>query len=112
MDCDQDVQGQVIPDTYNVEHSDSVADALRAGQVNSRVVFKSLSVDDKTIPAPDRRIIELHAACARIAHMSGAAEHLREFFRDTDSIAVMTQPNAAYELSRALRTLQLVSATA
>ena len=43
--------------------------------------------------------------------MSGAVELLRELYREPDSIAVMTQPNAAYELTRALRTLQVVSAT-
>ena len=44
--------------------------------------------------------------------MSGAADLLREFYRDTESIAIMTQPNAAYELSRALKTLQVGSTTA
>ena len=43
--------------------------------------------------------------------MSGAVELLRELYREPDSIAVMTQPNAAYELTRALRTLQLGSTT-
>ncbi|KAF8120308.1 hypothetical protein EV363DRAFT_1191068, partial [Boletus edulis] len=61
---------------------------------------------------PDPRIIVLHAACSRIAHMSGAAECLQEFFRDSDEISVMTEPNAASELSRTLRQMQLVSALA
>ncbi|KAF8119154.1 hypothetical protein EV363DRAFT_1203204, partial [Boletus edulis] len=52
---------------------------------------------------PDPRIIALHAACAQIAHMSGAAGWLQEFLRDSDEISVMTAPNAASELSRALK---------
>ena len=63
-------------------------------------------------PAPDPKILALHAACAGIAHMSGAAEYLQELFRDTDSIAVMTEPNAADELRRVLKARQLVSAMA
>ncbi|KAJ8463610.1 hypothetical protein ONZ51_g10156 [Trametes cubensis] len=108
-----DVQSQVvIPDTYDVECAEGLDVALRATRVNRQVVFRSLSVNGKIIPAPDPRLIELHAACAQIVHRSGAAELLREFYRDTDNIAVMTHPNAAYELSRALRVLHLASATA
>ncbi|KAI0712657.1 hypothetical protein C8Q76DRAFT_797492 [Earliella scabrosa] len=105
-----DAQRQVIPGTYDVIH---FKDCLHTTDINPRVVFRSLSVDDVKIPAPDPRIIALHAACARVAHTSGAMDYLREFYRDTDSIAVMTQPNAAYELSRALKALQFnTSATA
>ena len=99
----QDAQRQVIPGTYDVIH---FKDCLHTTDINPRVVFRSLSVGDVKIPAPDPRIIALHAACAKVAHTSGAMEYLRELYRDTDSIAVMTQPNAAYELSRALKALQ------
>ena len=74
-----------------------------------RITFRSVSVDGQVIPAPAPEIIALHAACAKIAHMSGAVDLLREFYRDTDAIAVMTHPNATHELSRALKALQIVS---
>ncbi|KAI0658263.1 hypothetical protein C8Q70DRAFT_184922 [Cubamyces menziesii] len=106
-----DGQGQAVPDTYDVAHAAGLGAILDATKIKRQVVFRTLSVDGKPIPAPDPRIIELHAACARIAHMSGAVELLRELYGEPDSIVVMTQPNAAYELTRALRTLQLVSAT-
>ncbi|KAI0658993.1 hypothetical protein C8Q70DRAFT_142444 [Cubamyces menziesii] len=112
MDRGQNAQCQTIPDAYNVECAEGLEAALRATRVNRQVVFRSLSVNGKIIPAPDPRLIELHAACAQIVHKSGTAELLREFYRDTDNIAVMTHPNAAYELSRALRVLHLASATA
>lgn len=41
--------------------------------------------------------------------MSGAAEHLKEFFRDPDEISVMTGPSAPHELTQILRKLQVVS---
>ena len=114
MLCDQDAQDQVILNTYTISHTDGLLGVLHRARidVNRPVVFRDLSVHDQLIHAPDADIIALHAACANIAHMWGVEEHLRELYRDTDSISVMTHPNAAYELSRALKTLQLVSATA
>ncbi|KAI0749190.1 hypothetical protein C8Q80DRAFT_1119548 [Daedaleopsis nitida] len=107
-------QQQVIPYTYKICHPEGREARLGAIDidVDRPVVFRNLIFNGEIIPAPDHRIIALHAACAKIAHMSGAVEHLRELYRDTESIAVMTEPNATYELSRALRTLQRVSATA
>ena len=57
----------------------------------------------KKIEPPSPQLITLHAACAKIAHISGAAEHLKETFRDTEPIPVMTAPNAADELVHALK---------
>ncbi|CDO71725.1 hypothetical protein BN946_scf184920.g9 [Trametes cinnabarina] len=107
-----DAQGQVVCDTYNVCHADGFGPAIRAAAIKPQVTFRSVVDKGKEIHAPDPRIIELHAACAKIAHMSGAAELLREFYMDMDSIAVMTQPHAAYKLTRALKTLQSISTTA
>ncbi|TFY81523.1 hypothetical protein EWM64_g2485 [Hericium alpestre] len=108
----KDAQGQVIPDTYDVNHCYGLEYLRRlVYHVKPQIVFRSLPLGDQVIPAPDPDIIALHAACARIAHMSGAAEYLRELYRDVDNIAVMTEPNAAYELSRALKTLQVATAT-
>ena len=39
--------------------------------------------------------------------MPGAVGWLREFFRDRDDISVMTEPNAPYELCRALNQMQM-----
>ena len=61
----------------------------------------------KKIEPPSPQLIALHAACAKIAHMSGAAEHLEETFRDTEPLPVMTAPNAANELVHALKKVQL-----
>jgi hypothetical protein len=32
--------------------------------------------DSKELPLPDSRFLELHAACARVVHLSGAAEYI------------------------------------
>jgi len=105
-----DEHGDVISDTYDVVHylGNEWLHYMEAS-VMPRVIFRHAQLDSRIIPAPHPRIISLHAACARIAHMSGAAEHLKEFFRDPDEISVMTGPSAAHELTRILRKLQVVS---
>ncbi|KAJ7491929.1 hypothetical protein FB451DRAFT_1022351, partial [Mycena latifolia] len=68
------------------------------------------------IPPPSSVLLGLHAACTRIAHMSGAAAILDEFDRDIPPTAVLTQgfpdmqadPVAAQELAHALHHLAVV----
>lgn len=74
-----------------------------------QVILSSAQLGGKTIPPPHPRLIGLHAACSRIAHMSGAGENLVELFRETEQISSMTKPNAANKLIRALKKVQLVS---
>ena len=76
--------------------------------IKSQFVFEDYSLSNQVIPAPHTKIIALHAAYARIAYMSGAVEHLRGLYRETDDISVMTEPNAADELRRALKALQTI----
>ena len=75
--------------------------------VKPQVEAKDYSVDDIVIPALGPRLIALHAACARTAHRLDAADYLEERYRDMEEIVMMNQPVAAYELTRALKTLQM-----
>ena len=86
-------------------------ETILAWRIKTQVGFRStVSLEDgTTIPPPHPRLLALHAACAQVAHMSGAAEHLVELYRDMDEISVMTEPSAPLELSRKLKALQLVS---
>ena len=80
--------------------------------VKPQVEFRDYSVGDIVIPAPDARLIALHAACARIAHGPGAVDHIEERYRDQYMEEIfMNQPGAAYELPRALETLQMFTQT-
>ncbi|KZT74307.1 hypothetical protein DAEQUDRAFT_753793 [Daedalea quercina L-15889] len=109
----QDEQGGTIPHTYDVSLIDGEELLPRVGiGIKLRITLKATAtVGGEVIPPPHPRLIALHAACAEIAHMSGAAEHLNEIFRDADAVSDMTEPNAAYELTRALKALRLVSTT-
>jgi hypothetical protein len=109
----QDEHEQEIPDTYNVHYYLGTERLLQRGfGIKLQISFRSVEFGDKTISAPHPRLIAIHAACARIAHMSGAAQHLEELFRGSDQISLMIEPNAAYHLTQALKMFQLVSTTA
>ncbi|KAJ3563705.1 hypothetical protein NP233_g8768 [Leucocoprinus birnbaumii] len=103
----KDEHGLTIPNTYDVHHIEG-SRYLSLFGVKSRIAFSSKTIGGKVIAAPDERLIALHAACARIAHMSGAAGYLKENFRHADNM-LMTEPYARHELARALRRLALDS---
>ncbi|KAI0261957.1 hypothetical protein BC834DRAFT_893435 [Gloeopeniophorella convolvens] len=75
-----DDEQNVIPDTYDV----NLANPDRFGEMFlRRVSFREArSAEGDVIPPPSPMLLELHAACARIAHISGAAGVLDGFYRD------------------------------
>ena len=94
--------GIVIADKYNVNFAPGIS------FFRTSVTFQTYTLPNgKKIEPPSPHLIALHPACAKIARMSGAAEHLKETFRDTEPIPVMTAPNAADELVHALKKDQL-----
>ncbi|KAJ6460399.1 hypothetical protein C8R47DRAFT_1027785 [Mycena vitilis] len=67
--------------------------SLHVFQAVRRVTFRGTP----ELPAPSPRYLALHAACCRIAHLSGAADHLErverdlEHFRGAPAFVVSTQ---------------------
>ena len=55
------------------------------------------------LPNPD--LIALHAACARVAHMSGAAEYLDRLERDAEEMTVLASDGSSAHLLHGLLTL-------
>jgi len=51
-----------------------------------------------TIPLPSRRYLELHAACCRIAHLSGAGQYIDKHLRDMESKQVLSGDGRDAEL--------------
>jgi len=45
----------------------------------------------REFPLPDRKLLTVHAACARVAHMSGAAEYIDKFDRDVEDTLVLSK---------------------
>ncbi|KZP30025.1 hypothetical protein FIBSPDRAFT_850723, partial [Athelia psychrophila] len=63
------------------------------------ITFKS---HHRLFPLPDPRYLALHAACAKIAHMSGAAEVIDSFLRDYEEIHVLARDGSSDVLGQAL----------
>ena len=60
------------------------------------------------LPLPDPRYLEIHAACCRVAHMSGAAEYFDRMTRGLEEIRVLAEDGGSSEvLSHALSRLQM-----
>ncbi|KAJ7144309.1 hypothetical protein C8R44DRAFT_865256 [Mycena epipterygia] len=108
----KDAQDQIVSNTYDVLY----LYRRRNGNIRQRVTFTERVLNGKTTPPPSSVLLGLHAACARIAHMSGAAAILDDFDRDNPPTAVLTQgfsdkrpdPVAAQDLARALSHLAVV----
>ncbi|TFK83085.1 hypothetical protein K466DRAFT_590014 [Polyporus arcularius HHB13444] len=43
------------------------------------------------LPQPSPRYLRVHAACCRIAHMSGAAEYIDKIYRDEEELGVLSE---------------------
>ena len=57
--------------------------------INGAPMFVEFNVQLEKAPPPDPLLLGLHAACARVAHMSGAAEFFDQIERDAEDIMVL-----------------------
>ena len=57
--------------------------------INGAPVFVEFNVQLEKVPPPDPLLLGLHAACARVVHMSGAAELFGQIERDAEDIRVL-----------------------
>ena len=61
------------------------------------------------LPLPNPRYLEIHAACCRVAHMSGAAEYFDRMIRDVEETRVLAEDGGSAEvLFHVLSNLQVV----
>ncbi|KAF8503858.1 hypothetical protein BU17DRAFT_58478, partial [Hysterangium stoloniferum] len=50
------------------------------------------------LPLPDPRYLEIHAACARVYHLSGAAEYINKYEREMEDIQVLSTDGASADI--------------
>ena len=58
--------------------------------------------DAKKLPLPDPRYLALHAACARVAHLSGAGEYIDKALRDIEETGALANDGPSHALYHAL----------
>jgi len=54
------------------------------------------SPDPERFPVPSPKLLALHAACCKVAHMSGAAEYLDKYDRDLDDLHVLASDGTSF----------------
>ena len=110
----QDDHGNIIANTYRVNAQDPLLHQILPNLVREIRFRNSTTPEGKNIPAPSPKFLAIHAACAQIAHMSGAAKVLDELYRDDGEQAELSRtswdmsfdPVGAAFLERALRRIQ------
>jgi hypothetical protein len=80
---------QHTPNRYHVRGKD----ATFTRNIPPTVTFTSTT----SFPLPDPRYLRVHAACAKVAHLSGAGEYIDATFRDTEGIRVLATDGSSAE---------------
>ena len=53
-------------------------------------ILVDFSSECKSVPPPDPKLLALHATCAQVALLSGAADFLSELDHDVEKIEILT----------------------
>ena len=61
-------------------------------------LFVTFSRSDDRLELPDPQLLALHATCARVAHMSGAAEAFDEVEREVEDTRVLASNGSSAHL--------------
>jgi len=76
-------------------------------------LFVTFSRPDPSLEYPDPRLLSLHAVCARVAHMSGAAEAFDKVDRDLEDVRVLAlDGSSAYLIDHLLTPLEPIPGVA
>jgi len=76
-------------------------------------LFVTFSRTDDSLEYPDPRLLSLHAVCARVAHMSGAAEAFDKVERDLEDTRVLAlDGSSAYLIDHLLTPLEPIPGVA
>ncbi|OCH93821.1 hypothetical protein OBBRIDRAFT_724074, partial [Obba rivulosa] len=74
-------------------------------QFPKKITFNSNAfVDEKTgekcqFPIPDRKLLALHSgSCARVFHLSGAAEYVQKVLRDIEETKILASDDGSADL--------------
>ena len=81
-------------------------EALQAAKLPDQVQFNVHDMDLPSFPRPaarhlalpSSRYLEIHPACCKVAHTSGAAEYLDRVMRDAEQIGVLAEDGGSADV--------------
>ncbi|EPS99343.1 hypothetical protein FOMPIDRAFT_1147471 [Fomitopsis schrenkii] len=76
---------------FIVHDVDDLASSGARGSSTSQVQPRHLAL-------PNPKYLRIHAACCKVAHLSGAAEYLEEVYRDVDSLEVLANDGSSAQV--------------
>ncbi|KAF9062237.1 hypothetical protein BDP27DRAFT_1233929 [Rhodocollybia butyracea] len=85
-----------VENCYRVVLAPPYDKAYNSLGVRRQVTFRSS--DPEKLPLPSPELLALHAACAKVAHLSGAAEHVDKLNREAESSTVLAADGGSSEL--------------
>ena len=89
------------PRTQGIANHYRVQSTRGIPNVPPEVTFTSS--DPLVYPYPSQELLKLHAACAKVAHLSGAGEYIDNLDRDADDMDVLaTDGSSSAVLTHAL----------
>ncbi|KAA1472924.1 hypothetical protein DENSPDRAFT_839317 [Dentipellis sp. KUC8613] len=91
-----DIWLEKIPDGSNNSYNVKASNPSFLRSLSARVEFTT--PDPVRRPLPDPRYLKLHAACARIAHMSGAAQCIDQILHEEEVTKVLAFDGGSSEL--------------
>ncbi|KAH9175893.1 hypothetical protein EDB89DRAFT_2066097 [Lactarius sanguifluus] len=88
------------PNTYTIKAADTILLAF-CKAADCKITLTS---EDPRLPLPNPDYLEIHAACCRVAHLSGAGEYMDKVLEDLEDTHVLSEDGStAHMLSFALQ---------
>ncbi|KAK0237202.1 hypothetical protein EDD85DRAFT_953213 [Armillaria nabsnona] len=86
-----------------IDHEDSNTYQINTHPPKRHAMYglpKRVTLTDASgqIPLPSRRYFQLHDACAKIFHLSGAGEVVEQLFRDVEDLKVLAEDGGSSDL--------------
>ncbi|KAH9013272.1 hypothetical protein EDB85DRAFT_1877121 [Lactarius pseudohatsudake] len=79
------------PNTYTIKATDTVFLA-KCKAADCKITLTSA---DPRLPLPNPEYLEIHAACCRVAHLSGAGEYMDKVLEDLEDTRVLSQDGSS-----------------
>ena len=86
-------------DTYQDEENKYKLEARQSYILRDYPEYVTFTTPDPVkLPVPSPTYLAIHAACAKVAHMSGAAEYIDKFYRDMEDGMILNPNGASAEM--------------